>query len=228
MPSLLPSMALFLQDNASMASDLHLIMIFEGIIAICILLIIVGAIVGALVVVNKVSKLSRDAQKTAQPLIAKSQELVGHVTGIVADLRPKIATISADLQPKIASVSSDVQHISGVVRGKVDEISQTVTKVNDTVQDVNGKTQQQVQRVNGMVSEALTTTEHVSRSIQHGIRVPVAKVVGWVAAAKAGLETLAARSPFMGGKTTAAKPYSPGRNSVADMDEPAVVVTEIR
>ena len=200
----LSAFAMFFQDDLNLARDVHSLMIAEWIIAICILLVIlglIGAAIAILVVIRNVERKVENVTKTVQakalPLVAQGQELMGKVQEIVADLKPKIA-----------SVSSDVQHMSGVVKTKVDEVgvvvtkvvgevSDTVTKVNGTVQDVNGKTQEQVQRVNGMVSEALTTTEHMSRSIQHGIRVPVQKVVGWVAAAKAGIETLADRVPFL-------------------------------
>ncbi len=158
----------------------------------------------------------------ATPLIAKGKEIAGHVNDIVADLKPKIAAVSADLQPKIAavtsdlkpkiaSVTSDVQHISSVVRSKVDEagltftkINQTVEKVNETVQgynvtaqDVNVKAKGQVERVNGMVSDALTTTQQVSKQIQHGIKVPVEKIASWVTAAKIGIENLSEKIPFL-------------------------------
>ena len=207
MPAL-PLTAFFFQDAAASGTDVHLIMIAVWIIAICILLVILGVVVGALIAVSKITKLVKTTEAKAQPLIGKGQEIAGHVNEIISDLKPKIASISADLQPKIASVTSDVQHISGVVRSKVDEAGQTFTRVNETVQgynetakDVNSKTKAQVQRVNGMVSDALTTTEHVSKQIQHGIRVPVEKVASWVTAAKIGIEhlseTLGARIPFL-------------------------------
>ncbi len=179
----------------------------------------------------------------ATPLIAKSKEIVGHVNEIVADLKPKIAAVTSDLQPKIAavtsdlqpkiaSVSSDVQHISSVVRSKVDEagltftkINQTVEKVNETVQgynstaqDVNAKAKGQVERVNGMVSEALTTTQHVSKQIQHGIKVPVEKIAGWVTAAKIGIENLSDKIPFLNGN-----PPSGGRKPGAPKPGPVPV-----
>ena len=106
-------------------------------------------------------------------------------------------------------VKEQVDHIGGIVHAKADEISETVSKVNGTVQDVNGKTKDQVQRVNGMVSEALTTTEHVSRSIQDGIKAPVIKIAGWVATAKASIEGLAEKVPFF--HTETAEPTAASR-----------------
>ncbi len=247
MPAL-SAIAVFFQDDLSLARDLHQIMIAEWIIAICILLIIlalVGAVIFVLILVRKVETKIEQATKTVQaraiPLVAQGQDILGKVQGIIADVKPKVA-----------SVTSDVQHISGVVKTKVDEIGgtvskvvgevsetvtkvtgqvgdtvtkvkdqvddtvtkvkgqvddtvtkvkgqvdDTVTKVSSTVQDVNGKTQAQVERVNGIVTEALTTTEQVSRSVQHGIQVPVEKIVVWVASAKTGLDNLNMRLPFL-------------------------------
>ena len=217
MPSL-TCLAMFLQDDVNLAHDLHMVMIAQWIMAICVLVVILCLLIGALVILalvrkveKKVDTVTNTVQGKALPLMAQSQEVITKVREIVTDLQPRIKDIVADLQPKIASISGDVEHISNVVRAKVDEVGQTVTRVNTTVQDVNGKTQAQVTRVNGMVSDALTTTEHVSRSIQHGIRVPIDKVVGWVAAAKGGIETLAAKMPFMQHTTHRgpARPWAP-------------------
>ena len=221
--SALSALTMFFQDSVTLASDVHSLVIAEWIIAICVLLVVVGLVVAAITVLalirnveKKVNIVTKSVESKATPLIAQGQELLTKVKEIVADLQPKIASVStdvqhtvADLKPKIEAVTSDVQHMSGVVKSKIDEISGTVTKivgevsetvtqVNGTVQDVNGKTQAQVGRVNGMVSEALNTTEHVSRSIQHGVRVPIEKVVGWVAAAKVGIDNLGDRVPFLG------------------------------
>lgn len=150
-----------------------------------------------------------------QPKIADISE---KVQGIIADTQPKVASVTSDVEHISGVVKSKVDEISSAVTRVVGDVGQTVTRVSDqvgdtvvkvsgqvsetvaqvnsTVQDVNGKTQAQVARVNGMVSDVLTSTEHVSKSIQHGIRVPVDKVVGWVAAAKSGIESLVEKTPF--------------------------------
>ncbi len=263
MPAL-SAIAVFFQDDLSLARDLHQIMIAEWIIAVCILLIIlalVGAVVFVLILVRKVEIKIENATKTVQaraiPLVAQGQDILGKVQGIIADVKPKVA-----------SVTSDVQHISGVVKTKVDEIGgtvskvvgevseavtkvtgqvgdtvtkvkdqvddtvvkvkgqvdDTVTKVSSTVQDVNGKTQAQVQRVNGIVTEALTTTEQVSRSVQHGIQVPVEKMVVWVASAKTGLDNLNVRLPFLSRLIGQKAPAKPAKTTQSTAGGQPVVV----
>ncbi len=224
MPAL-STVAMFFQDTTSLASDVHSLMIAEWIIAVCILLVILG-LIGAIIAVylivrnvqKKVDNVTKTVQARAMPLIGQGQDLLTKVQEIVGDLKPKIASVSGDVTHISGVVKEKVDEISVTVTKVVGEVSETVTKVtgqvgetvtkvsgqvgetvtqvNSTVQDVNGKTQAQVARVNGMVSEVLTSTEQVSRSIQHGIRVPVDKMVGWVALAKAGLESLAAKTPF--------------------------------
>lgn len=205
MPAL-SAFAMFLQDNGTLASDVHSMMIAQWIMAaFCVLLILglLGAVVAVMVVVGKVKKqvnaLTKTVEAKAMPLVAQGQDIAGKVQEIIADLKPKIA-----------SVSSDVTHISSVVKNKVDEAGQTFTQVNSTVQDVNVKSKAQVARVNGMVSEALTTTEQISRSIQHGIQVPIQKIAGWVAAAKSGIETLSERIPFLHHVAPPMRPSQPG------------------
>ncbi len=233
----LPAMLIF-QDAASMTSDVHVIMWCEIILTLIVVVLLLGVLVAGLVIYLKINKLMKTVDAKAQPLlaqatplIAKGKEIAGNVNDIVADLKPKIAAVTADLQPKIAavtadlqpkiaSVTSDVQHISSVVRSKVDELGGTVSKANqtalgymDTAQDVNQKAKGQVARVNDMVSDALTTTQHVSKQIQHGIRVPVEKIASWVTAAKLGIENLAEKVPFlhqaMGGQPSAPKRPAP-------------------
>ena len=218
--------AIILQDNSTLIADVHSIMWAQWVLTACVLLVLIGligAVIAAVVVVRglqkKVEKLSKEAQAKAMPLIGQGQDLLGKVQEIVADLKPKIASVTTDVTHMTGVVKGEVDHIStvvkeqvdhisgvvkvqvdhisGIVNIKADEIAETVTRLNSTVQDVNGKTQSQVQRVNGIVSEALTTTESVSRSIQHGIKVPVVKIAGWVASAKSGIETLADKLPFL-------------------------------
>ena len=121
------------------------------------------------------------------------------VSGQVGDTVDKVTNQVGETVTKVSSqVGETVTKVSG-------QVGETVTQVNSTVQDVNGKTKAQVQRVNGIVSEALNSTEEVSRSIQHGIRVPVDKVAGWVVAARKGVEGLVAKTPF-GHKTETHRP----------------------
>lgn len=200
MPALSSSALFLFQDAAGSANDVHLIMIFTGVIAGCILLVLLSVLIGAAVAASKVSKLKSEALGRAQPLIAKGQELLGHTSQIVADLKPKIASISSDLQPKIASISSDVQHISSVARSKVDQVSTTVSQITETVQDTNSKTRGQISRVNGIVSEALASTHEVSRNVQEGIKAPIRQLAGIISGLRVGLETLAERSPFLKSK----------------------------
>lgn len=213
---------LLFQDTATMVTDVHVIMICEVILTAIVVLLLLGIAVAGLVIYSKVNGLAKTAEAKAQPLlaqatplVAKGKEIAGHVNDIVADLKPKIAkvtsdlepritAVAADLQPKIASVTSDVQHISSVVRSKVDELGATVTKANltamgymDTAQDVNSKAKGQVARVNGMVSDVLTATQNVGQQIEHGIKVPVQKIAGWVTTAKIGIEKLAEKVPFL-------------------------------
>ncbi len=222
MASLQLTATLLLQDTVSLATDVHWIMICEIVLTVIVVALLLGVLIGGLVVYSKINKLVKQVDTKAQPLLAQATPLIGkgkeiaaHVNDIVADLKPKIAAVTsdlqpkiaavtADLQPKIASVSSDVQRISSLVRSKVEEAGQTFTQVNQTVQgynetaqDVNVKAKGQVERVNGMVSEALTTSQHVSKQIQHGIKIPIEKIASWVTAAKTGIEQLSEKFPFL-------------------------------
>jgi methyl-accepting chemotaxis protein len=233
MGSLPLAATLLFQDAVSTANDVHIIMICEVVLTAIVVVLLLALAIGGLVIYSKVNKLVKAADAKAQPLIAqaapligKTREIAGHVNEIVGDLKPKIAAVSSDLQPKIAAVTSDlqpkiaqisgdVQHIANLFRSKVDEAGHTLTSLNQTVQgynqtaqDVNQKAKGQVARVNEMVSDALTTTQHVSQQIQHGIRVPIEKVASWVTAARLGIENLAEKLPFLSPEPA----YKPGTN----------------
>ncbi len=176
-------MLFFFQSTSPEVSgrDIHLIMGSEAAIAAVMLLLLLGLLIAgivALVYVKKLMAIVDQLHQKAMPLISKGTELVD------------------DLSPKVRSITSNVEEISFTARAKVDEVSQTITQINRTVADINAKTQVQANRVHGIVTDALTTTKHVSDSVQEGIRVPVRQAAGIIAGVKAALQTLAEKSPL--------------------------------
>lgn len=181
----LSGLAVFLQDSPQTQGDIHLSTVYLGIIAITLLVLVltllIGGAVAALFVVKRVKaieKLAKTAELKAIPIILKANDLV------------------RDLAPRIKSITENAEQVSYTVRAKADELADTVSELNETVREINGRTRVQVTRVDGIVSEALTTTEEISQTVQNGIRVPVRQIAGIVAGVRAGIETLVERSPF--------------------------------
>src|SRR5579875_3007482 len=175
-------MALLQDDAGAMQHDVHLMMICMAIIAAAVIVLFVILLIGgvmALGFAKKVHAIIQRLEGKASPLIDKSYALV------------------EELSPKIRTITTNVEQITYTVRGKVDEFSATASEINTTVKDVNARTRQKVSRVDTMVTDALNTIHHVSQTVQDGIRKPVVKVAGMVAAVKQGLETLAERSPLI-------------------------------
>ena len=141
----------------------------------------------------KIASVSGDVTHMSGVVKEKVDEISVAVSKVTADVTETVHKVSGQVGETVGKVSNQVGETVTKVSGQVGE---TVTQVNSTVQDVNGKTKAQVERVNGIVSEALNSTEQVSRSIQHGIRVPVDKVASWVVAAKNGIEGIVAKTPF--------------------------------
>ena len=183
------AMVVFFQDAVSAEQhDIHLLTIFVGIAALGLVVqsiaLAVAASFGAKLL-KKVDDIADQVDKKISPILHKT-------TGIIDDITPKVRTIS-----------ENVEQVSYTVRAKADEIADTITEINKTVQqvnvtvqDANLRTRGQVARVDAMVTDALNTTHEVSNSIQEGIRKPIRKVAGIIEGLKAGLETLAAKSPF--------------------------------
>jgi uncharacterized protein YoxC len=181
MPASSGTAFIFLQSGELSRHDIHLGMIFLGIIAVSLMCAAGAAILAAgftAKLLHRVDSIANIVEQRTGPILDRTNELL------------------RDLGPKIHTVSTNVEQISYTVRAKVDELGATVSELNQTVQEINGRTRVQVSRVDGMVTDALVATEEISHSVQQSIKVPVRQIAGVIAGLKAGLETLIARSPF--------------------------------
>ena len=177
-------------DVALDGHDVHLLMIFVGIIMVALVVQAIGFVSAGMVGIK---------------LLAKAEEMANNADRKTAPVLAKANALLDDLAPKVRAITTDVEEISSIVRAKCEEVGETVTEIKRTVDDINGRTRVQVRHVDGIVTSALNTTEEVSAKVQQGIRYPVNQVVGIIAGLKAGLETLAQRSPF--GKKDVRNPY---------------------
>jgi methyl-accepting chemotaxis protein len=179
---LLNSLAMaFFQDAASSAHDVHLMRLYVAFIAGALMLQALGILLVAIYAAKFLAVLhsiSRNVEEKALPLITRTGDLV------------------RDLSPKITAIGTNVEQVSYTMRAKVDELGETVSQLNKTVTEANSRTRVHVARVDNMVSEALDTTEDVSRTVQQGIRVPVREIAAIIAGVKVAVETLIERSPF--------------------------------
>ena len=183
------AMVVLFQDAvAAEQHDIHLLTIFVGIAA-------VGLVVQSIALAV--------AASFGAKLLKKVDDIADHVDQKVSPILSKTNALMDELTPKMRTISENVEQVSYTVRAKADEIAATVTEINRTVQEVNVtvqdanlRTRGQLARVDNMVTDALNTTHEVSHSIQEGIRKPVRKVAAIIEGLKAGLETLAAKSPF--------------------------------
>lgn len=171
----------FLQDATPSAHDIHLTRIFIAFIAAALMIQALGILLVAIYAAKFLAVLhsiSRNVEEKALPLIVRTSDLV------------------RDLSPKVTAISTNVEQVSLTMRTKIDELGQTVSELNETISDANGRTRVHVARVDNMVSEALDTTEDISRTVQQGIRTPVREIAGIIAGIKVAVETLIQRSPF--------------------------------
>ncbi len=161
--------------------DIHLAMIFLAIIAIALVVQAIGVVISggfAAKLLHRVDGIANIVEKRTGPMLDKTNALLD------------------ELSPKVKSLVENSEQISTTVRTKVEELAVTVSELNDTVKEVNGRTRVQVARADGLVTDALVATSEISHSVTESIKVPVRQIAGLVAGAKAGLETLIARSPF--------------------------------
>ncbi|MBW4040284.1 MAG: hypothetical protein HIU91_15785 [Acidobacteria bacterium] len=197
---ILSGLAVFLQDSSQTQSDVHLSTVYLGIIAIAMLVLVLGALIGGVVAAVFVSKMMRRAEHIANAVEGKAMPMIEKANELVLVLTPKIKHIS-----------ENAEEISYSMRAKADELSETMTALNETVREINARTRVQVSRADGIVTDALVATGEISQTVQNGIKGPVRQIAGVIAGVKAGLETLIERSPFnrsSGGRT--ARQYGAG------------------
>ncbi len=200
-------------DVAASSDSIHWLVVFVGIIALgslVQLLVLAGAAFGAW-------KAYKSATKALNEVKGKAYPMVASVQGVVDDIRPKVVSITEsvrsiveDAKPKVASVTESVRSIMEDATPKVKVMTENVKtittnfaetsttlkdkaqsiagNVTETVENANKKTRAQVDRVDGMVTSAFNATGEIAAKVQHGIKVPVNEVVGWVNAAKASLD----------------------------------------
>jgi methyl-accepting chemotaxis protein len=173
--------AAILQESGLTAHDVHLAMIFIGIIALALVVQAVGiVVVGSFAarLLHRVDGIASEIHERTTPIIDKANEMLH------------------ELSPKITSITHNTEHISFTVRSKVDELGETVSQLNETVQGINGLTRNHIAHVDAIVGDALDATEEISATIQEGIRTPVNQVVGIIAGVKAAIDMFISRSPF--------------------------------
>ena len=176
----LNSAALFLLQNST-GGDVHRGTVFLFIIALALVLQAGGVIMAAafaLKMFRKIEAMTNSFDRKTTPIIEN------------------LTALAVELTPKVRAITTNVEEISYTVREKCDEVSATLTEINRTVADLNIRTRVHVNHVDGMVTEALETTEEVSRTVQESIKKPVRQIAGIIAGLRAGIETLAQRSPF--------------------------------
>jgi len=160
-----------------------LLIVFVGIIAVCVLLITLG-LVGAAIAALRVKSI---AEKKINEQLRKVQPMISAARAQVDPLVANVTELARELTPKVRSITSDVAELSHMVRAQA-------TDLDSTLSEVQSKARSQVDRVNGMVSSTLDTTTDVVSSLERGIRAPFREVSGLVAGLKAGLDVLTSRS----------------------------------
>jgi ABC-type transporter Mla subunit MlaD len=179
--------------------DMHLLMIFAGVIAAALalqsLVIVVAAFKGMQIQKNVMADVAELKAKVL-PLVDKAQAVTVQIATVTTDLTPAIKSITG----KVDTIAGHVERISALVHEKAEEFAptvsaanETVAEANETVRDVNRKTQEQIARVNGMVSSVLDATAQVGYSIKRGIQIPGRELGSLATGFKAAFDTFLGR-----------------------------------
>jgi len=189
---------MWLQDTDSISSgNSKLLMIFIGLVALA-LLVQAGALVvmaiGAAKARKRVLAIVEEVRAKAIPAVESTQEFVKNYA------------------PKLMVLAENMVETSNIVRKQAQEFDTTLS-------DVNVKARAQAAKADEVVSTAINGTAEILAAVQHGIRVPVRELTGWINGLKAGLDVLVGRSKHFGGygQTTYSRTTRPTRDNDIDL-----------
>jgi len=189
---------MWLQDTDSISSgNSKLLMIFIGLVALA-LLVQAGALVvmaiGAAKARKRALAIVEEVRAKAIPAVESTQEFVKNYA------------------PKLMVLAENMVETSNIVRKQAQEFDTTLS-------DVNVKARAQAAKADEVVSTAINGTAEILAAVQHGIRVPVRELTGWINGLKAGLDVLVGRSKHFGGygQTTYSRTTRPTRDSDIDL-----------
>jgi len=189
---------MWLQDTDSISSgNSKLLMIFIGLVALA-LLVQAGALVvmaiGAAKARKRALAIVEEVRAKAIPAVESTQEFVKNYA------------------PKLMVLAENMVETSNIVRKQAQEFDTTLS-------DVNVKARAQAAKADEVVSTAINGTAEILAAVQHGIRVPVRELTGWINGLKAGLDVLVGRSKHFGGygQTTYSRTTHPTRDNDIDL-----------
>jgi uncharacterized protein YoxC len=113
-----------------------------------------------------------DLQSQVVPALENSTALIKSMRDLIVKLEPKLESATTDI--------AEITHIA----------SAEVKKLRESTDEITGRIRRQAERVDGLTTEALNTVEQVGHVVNQTVSMPLRKVAGVVAAAKAVIETL--------------------------------------
>jgi len=113
-----------------------------------------------------------DMQSQVVPVLQNSAALIKSMRELMVKLEPKIDSTATDL--------ANIVHIA----------NSGAKNLQESTDDITGRVRRQAERVDGLTTEALNTVEQVGQVVNQAVSMPLRKVAGVVAAAKAVIETL--------------------------------------
>jgi methyl-accepting chemotaxis protein len=118
------------------------------------------------------SDYATDLQSQVVPALQNSTALIKSMRDLIVKL-----------EPKLESAATDIAEITRVA-------SAETKKLQVSTDEIAGRIRRQAERVDGLTTEALNTVEQVGHVVNQTVSMPLRKVAGVVAAAKAVIETL--------------------------------------
>jgi len=197
----------------SISTELFWILVAMTFIALMQACVLLGIFLTMRKAVQTVKEQADEYRGKVMPLLEASHQLA--TTG--KDLAASTQSLINKIRPELEAAATEMANMTRDIRDQVN-------RLQASVDDIAQKAHHQADRVNGMTTSFLNGVDRFGTFLNEAVRTPIRQVNGFVAAAKAVVETL--RSPAPARPQAAARPEAaarprprPGSQAVGSEDD---------
>lgn len=139
--------------------------------------VLAGLAIGANKAIKAARQYADEMDARIRPVLNSSQELLDHTKALVARI-----------EPKLEAAAGDMAEIARLAR-------EETTRVTASANEITDRIRRQAERVDSMTTSALDGVEKASNFLNHAVNTPVRQASGFLAAARAVINTLRQPAP---------------------------------
>jgi methyl-accepting chemotaxis protein len=134
--------------------------------------VLVGVAIGANKAIKAARHYAEEMDAKIRPVLTSTHDVLEQTKALVSKL-----------EPKLEAAAGDLAEITRVAR-------EETTRISASAEEISGRIRRQAERVDNMTSSALNGVERAGQLLNVAVTAPVKQVSGFVAAARAVVNTL--------------------------------------